>query len=227
MKIKFAPSLMCMDLMRVQEQVSILNQRCDLYHVDIMDGHFVKNLSLSVDFVKGLRQITNLPIDCHLMVTNPEQYIDPLIKAGADSISLHAETISGQAFRLFNKIRQADCKCGVVLNPETSLETVKPYLNYLDLLTFMTVDPGFAGQDFIAETMKSINEAARWKERNAYSYILAVDGACNKNTFSRLADAGTECFIVGSSGLFNLHEDLNIAYDTMMQDFRQSLSTDK
>lgn len=120
-KAMFSPSLMCMDLLNIKEQIEIINERADFYHVDIMDGHFVKNITLSPDFVKAISPVTKLPLDCHLMVTDPDDYIDSLAAAGAAYICPHAETINSDAFRIINRIKNAGCKVGVVLNPATPL----------------------------------------------------------------------------------------------------------
>lgn len=219
MKPKFAPSLMCMDLMNVQPQIKILDSCCDYYHIDIMDGHFVKNICLSVDFVKKLREITQLPLDCHLMTTNPEDYIDQLIHIGVDCISLHVETLNGQAFRLIDRIKETGLKFGIVLNPETVPEAAITYLHMADLVTIMSVDPGFAGQKFIVESLEKIKHVAMLKADKKYKYKLAVDGGCNKSTYKELLQAGTECFIVGGSGLFNLNPDIRKAYDLMLKEY--------
>ncbi|WP_231035129.1 D-allulose 6-phosphate 3-epimerase [Pectinatus frisingensis] len=221
MTIEFAPSLMCMDLLNVKQQITVLNTRCDYYHIDIMDGHFVKNLCLSIDFVRNLKKITKRPLDCHLMTTNPENYVDQLIDIGVDYISLHAETLNGQAFRLIDKIKQANLNFGIVLNPETNLSTVKIYLHAANLLTIMTVDPGFAGQSFITESLDKIRQAADMKSECGYGYKIAVDGGCNKTTYKRLKQAGAECLIVGSSGLFRLDENINTAYDMMLKEYKE------
>lgn len=225
MRTLFAPSLMCMDLLKVREQIEILNDHCQMYHIDIMDGHFVQNLSLSVDFVKALRPITELPLDCHLMVTAPERYIDGLIAAGANYISLHAETINGQAFRLIDKIKRSGCKVGVALNPETPLSSVHAYLSRVDLMTVMAIDPGFAGQTFIPEALEKVRAAGERKRRSGLDFILAVDGSCNARTYKILSEAGNECFIVGSSGLFGLDKDLASAYLKMERIFREQTAS--
>ncbi|KGA98654.1 allulose-6-phosphate 3-epimerase [Alkalihalobacillus alcalophilus ATCC 27647 = CGMCC 1.3604] len=216
---KFSPSLMCMDLSRFKEQVEVLNDKADFYHVDIMDGHFVKNITLSPFFIQELKKITDVPIDAHLMVTNPADFVEMTIDAGADYISLHAETINGNAFRLINQIKEKGKKFGVVLNPATPLESIRHYIQHVDKLTIMTVDPGFAGQKFVEEMIGKIKEAKELKERNGYKYLITIDGSCNKNTFKKLVEAGAEVLIVGSSGLFGLDEDVNIAWDKMMDTF--------
>ena len=124
-KMMFSPSLMCMDLLSMKEQVEILNERADFYHVDIMDGHFVKNITLSPFFVSNLKRISKLPIDVHLMTEYPDDYIEELAKSGADYICPHAETINKDAFRIINKIKSFGCKAGIVLNPATPIEEVR------------------------------------------------------------------------------------------------------
>lgn len=223
-KIKFSPSLMCMDLTKFKEQVDILNERADFYHVDIMDGHFVKNITLSPFFVEQLNKITKLPIDVHLMVEFPGDYIDELAKSGATYICPHAETINKDAFRVINKIKSLGCKAGVVLNPSTPVEWIKYYIHLVDKITIMTVDPGFAGQPFIPEMLEKIKELKKIKEENNYSYLIEIDGSCNERTFKRLTSAGAEVLIVGSSGLFNLEEDLVVAWDKMIEIFNREIA---
>lgn len=219
----FNPSLMCMDLIDIKKQTEILNERCDFYHVDIMDGHFVKNITLSPDFVKAFSAIAKKPIDCHLMVTDPDDYIEALAKAGATYICPHAETINSDAFRIINKIKSLGCKVGIVLNPATPLSYIQHYIHLIDKITIMSVDPGFAGQPFIREMLGKLKEAKELKEKNGYKYLIEVDGSCNAKTFKDLADAGTEVFIVGSSGLFGLDENLEKAWDIMINNFNNSV----
>ena len=223
-KMKFSPSLMCMDLTKFKEQVDILNERADFYHVDIMDGHFVKNITLSPFFVEQLNKITKLPIDVHLMVEFPGDYIDELAKSGATYICPHAETINKDAFSVINKIKSLGCKAGVVLNPSTPVEWIKYYIHLVDKITIMTVDPGFAGQPFIPEMLEKIKELKKIKEENNYSYLIEIDGSCNERTFKRLTSAGAEVLIVGSSGLFNLEEDLVVAWNKMIEIFNREIA---
>jgi D-allulose-6-phosphate 3-epimerase len=216
-KMMFSPSLMCMDLLSMKEQVEILNERADFYHVDIMDGHFVKNITLSPFFVSTLKRVSKIPIDVHLMTEYPDDYIEELAKSGADYICPHAETINKDAFRIINKIKGFGCKTGIVLNPATPVEWIKYYIHLLDKITVMTVDPGFAGQPFIPEMLDKIKELKELKEKNGYNYLVEVDGSCNERTFDILTEAGAEVLIVGSSGLFNLDSDLPKAWDKMLE----------
>ena len=195
MEPMFNPSLMCMDLLDIKNQTEILNERCDLYHVDIMDGHFVKNITLSPDFVKAFSTIAKKPIDCHLMVTDPDDYIEVLAENGAGYICPHAETINTDAFRIMNKIEALGCKKGVVLNPATPLS-------------------------YIREMLGKIREAKELKEKYGYKFLIEIDGSCNQRTFKELYEAGAEVFIVGSSGLFSKDKDLKKAWDIMREEFR-------
>lgn len=220
-KMKFSPSLMCMDLLELREQVEILNERADFFHVDIMDGHFVKNITLSPFFVSTLKRVSKIPIDVHLMTEYPDDYVEELAKAGADYICPHAETINKDAFRIINKIKSFGCKAGMVLNPATPIEWIKHYIHLLDKITIMTVDPGFAGQPFIPEMLGKIKELRELKDKNGYNYLIEVDGSCNERTFDILTEAGAEVLIVGSSGLFNLDKDLPTAWNKMMEIYEE------
>jgi len=235
MKPIFNPSLMCMDFLDIKNQLTILNSRADMYHIDIMDGHFVPNVTLSPDLAKAIAPASDLPMDFHLMVTDPVQYLEPcrqavqpLTQRGIISyFSPHAEVISGKSFRILDQIRDAGFKTGVVLNPETPLVMVEAYLHKLDLITFMSVDPGFAGQPFIPEVLEQVKRAKQLKKTqpDRYHYIIQIDGSCNAKTFRTLADAGVESFIVGSSGLFHNDPDLAKAFDIMKNNFKKAVST--
>lgn len=222
-KVEFAPSLMCMDFLKIREQLEILNELADYYHVDIMDGHFCKNITLSPDMIRTFAEIVKKPMDVHLMTTTPTDWIEEVAKAGATYISPHAETINTDAFRVLNMIESLGCKPGVVLNPATSLSEIKHYLNRIEMLTIMTVDVGFAGQPFIPEMLDKITEAKRLKEECGYKYKIQIDGSCNQRTYKSLYDAGGEVFIVGGSGLFGLSEDLREAYKEMQKIFANEI----
>lgn len=229
----FNPSLMCMDFLDIRNQIKILNTRVDMYHFDIMDGHYVPNITLSPDLAKAIAPVCDLPLDFHLMVTDPQQYIEPCRKAVApltergilSFFSPHAEVINGKGFRIIDEIRAAGFRPGVAVNPETPLSFIMAYLHRLDKVTFMSVDPGFAGQPFIPEVLDKVREAKALKEADPekYRFIIEIDGSCNKKTYGTLAKAGIESFIVGTSGLFNNDPDLEKAYDIMMEDFQRGV----
>ena len=223
-KKEFSISLMCMDFLKIKEQIQVLNKKADMYHVDIMDGHYCKNITLSPDMVKAFKQVSELPMDVHLMTTCPDDWIDRVAEAGADIISVHAETITKDAFRIFNKIETLGCGKGLVLNPATTLESVRHYLSRVDLLTIMTVDVGFSGQPFITEMLEKIKEAKAIREKFGFHYTIQIDGSCNSHTFRRLKDAGADIYIVGGSGLFQLDEDVERAFDFMYQSYEKVIS---
>ena len=219
MKPEFSVSLMCMDYLRIREQIEILNSRADYYHMDIMDGHYCKNITLSPDFISAIKKVSTIPMEAHLMTEYPNDFIDMVHKAGAEIISVHAETINTDAFRVINKIKSLGVKAGIVLNPATPLEYIKHYISRLDLITIMTVDVGYAGQAFIEEMLDKIALCKKLKEENRYSYTIQIDGSCNIKTYKKLCDAGSERFVVGTSGLFGLDPSLEKAYDMLRRDF--------
>lgn len=220
--MKISPSLMCMDLLKFREQIEFIDNHADYFHIDIMDGHFVPNLTLSPFFVSQVKRLAKKPLDCHLMVMRPQDYILTLAKSGADFITLHTETINGQAFRLINEIRQYNMKVGIILNPETSLETIKYYIRIVDKITIMTVDPGFAGQPFISEMADKIRQLKAWRKHENLHYEIEADGSCNQNTYQQLIQAGADVLIVGSSGLFSQSENIALAWDIMIQQIQQA-----
>ena len=234
MKPIINPSLMCMDFLDMKNQLSILNKRADMYHFDIMDGHYVPNITLSPDLAKAMAPACDIPFDFHLMVTDPALYLPLCEKAVADMTKRgivsyycpHAETINGSAFRLIDQIKKAGFKAGVAINPETPLSMIEAYMHKLDKITFMSVDPGFAGQAFIPEVLDKVREARRLKDENPekYHFIIEIDGSCNARTFKLLADAGIESFIVGTSGLFNTDPDLEKAWDILMDNFNRAVN---
>lgn len=224
MNIRIAPSLMCMDLTNFKQQIQFFNGVADYLHVDIMDGHFVKNITLSPFIIKNIRKISSVQIDAHLMVEHPEEMINEVASSGADIISLHAETINGQAFRLIDQIHELGCKAGIVLNPETPIEVIKEYADSIAILTIMTVDPGFAGQKFIRESFNRIKRAKQFREMNKCNYKIQVDGSCNEKNFGDLYNAGTNIFVMGSSGLFGIDKDLRKAWERMQINVNKSVS---
>ncbi|MEC4256412.1 D-allulose 6-phosphate 3-epimerase [Escherichia coli] len=212
---KFSPSLMCMDLTRFREQIEAMNNHAAFYHVDIMDGSYFKNITLSPFFIEHLRKITDVPIDVHLMVNHPEDIIPLCIESGADIISFHPETANNKIFRLLTQIKEAGRRCGVVLNPATPADSIREYAHLLDKVTVMSVDPGFAGQKFIPETLDKIRKLIEMREEHGFHYLTEIDGSCNAKTFKQVAASGVEVFIVGTSGLFNLDNDVAEAWQKM------------
>ena len=220
-KVEFSPSLMTMDLDKFKEQITFLNDKVDSYHIDIMDGHYVPNITLSPWFIEELRKITDLPMSAHLMVTNPSLWVQQLVDMKCEWICMHAEVLDGLAFRLIDQIQDASLKAGIVLNPETPIEVIYPYIDLLDKITIMTIDPGFAGQRFIESTLDKIVALRELREEKGYKYVIEMDGSSNRKSFKRIDAAGPDIYIVGRSGLFGLDEDISKAWDIMVTDYEE------
>lgn len=224
MSVKISPSLMCMDLSRFKEQLTFLDTHADFLHIDIMDGHFVPNLTLSPFFMDSVKKVSKVPMDTHLMTTDPTHWLPMMAKAGAKWISPQVETINGKSFRIFDTVRSLGCQVGVVLNPATTIDIMKYYLHLVDKVTIMTVDPGFAGQPFIPEMLEKIEELRELRSKKNLNFLIEIDGSCNKRTYGKLIKAGADVLIVGSSGLFGLHDDLSEAWKLMLKDIDDSIS---
>lgn len=218
-KAKFSPSLMTMDLDKFKEQITFLNNKVDSYHIDIMDGHYVPNITLSPWFIDEVRKISNLPVSVHLMVTNPSFWVEQLVNQKCEWICVHAEVINGLAFRLIDQIHNAGLKVGIVLNPETPIDTIIPYIELVDKITIMTVDPGFAGQRFIESSLDKIVLLRTLREEKGYNYVIEMDGSSNRKSFKKIDAAGPDIYIVGRSGLFGLADKIEDAWDIMKNDY--------
>lgn len=184
-----------------------------------MDGHFVPNITLSPWFIEEVRKISTLPMSVHLMVTDPTFWVDKLIDMKADYICIHAEVLSGLAFRLFDKIHDVGLKTGVVLNPETPVETILPYINLVDKVTIMTVDPGFAGQRFLENTLNKITELKLLREENKYHFLVEMDGSSSRKTFKRIDEVGPDIYVIGRNGLFGLSDTIGESWNIMTRDY--------
>ena len=221
-KVLFSPSLMCMDYLRIGEQIKILDERCDMYHVDIMDGMYVKSFSWSPMMVEAIKPITTKPIDIHPMVMDPEALIPLFAKSGADYISLHCDRIIKNAFQIIDQIKKLGCKVGAIINPSESLGMIEYYIELLDKITVMTVDPGYAGQKFLDCTLKKVEELVKIRDSRKLDYLIEIDGACNKYSFKKIYDAGADVFIIGGSGLFGESQDLVRAWGIMQENFARA-----
>ncbi|MGM7317084.1 D-allulose 6-phosphate 3-epimerase [Enterococcus casseliflavus] len=220
-KVEFSPSLMTMDLDKFKEQITFLNDQVDSYHIDIMDGHYVPNISLSPWFIQEVRKISTLPLSAHLMVTEPAFWVQQLIDINCEWICMHAEVLDGLAFRLIDQIHDAGLKAGIVLNPETPVSVILPYIVLLDKVTIMTVDPGFAGQRFIEGALDKIVELRELREEYDYHYVIEMDGSSNRKSFKRIDEANPDIYIVGRSGLFGLDDDIAKAWSIMVADYQE------
>ncbi|GGM21030.1 ribulose-phosphate 3-epimerase [Paraliobacillus quinghaiensis] len=199
---KIAPSILSADFARLKEEILEVEQGgADYIHVDVMDGHFVPNITIGPLVVEAIRPITSLPLDVHLMIENPADYIDAFAKAGADIISVHVEA-SVHLHRTIHAIKNAGVKAGVVINPATPAEMLYPILKDIDLVLFMTVNPGFGGQAFIADVLSKIKQVDKWRQDFAPHVEFEVDGGINQTTAKLCTDAGVDVLVAGSA-IFN------------------------
>ncbi len=197
--VKIAPSILSADFSRLGDEIKkVEDGGADLIHVDIMDGHFVPNLTMGAVILQWIKPLSKLPFDCHLMVTNPESYFESFQKAGADSISFHVEAVP-DVKKTLNELAKYKCKKGLAINPDQPLSRLTPYLADIDLITVMSVFPGFAGQKFIETVLPKIKELAELKKKNNYRYEIEIDGGINEQTAVLAREAGAEILVAGSA----------------------------
>ena len=196
---KIAPSILSADFSRLAEEIhAVEDAGADLIHVDVMDGHFVPNLTVGPPIVSAIRKVTQLPLDVHLMITNPDDYIEEFIKAGSDYLTVHVETCP-HLHRTIQSIKEKGIKAGVTLNPATSLASVLPILPFVDLILIMSVNPGFGGQSFIPPVMEKIGEARRMIDDLKLPIELEVDGGIKIENVKDISNAGADIFVAGSA----------------------------
>jgi ribulose-phosphate 3-epimerase len=197
--IELAPSILSADFARLTEQVRAASEGGGtVIHVDVMDGHFVPNLTVGPPLVKSLRKATDLPLDCHLMIENPDQFIAEFVEAGADWISVHQEACR-HLNRTLNLIRSHDALAGVVINPATPVETLTEVLEIIDYVLVMSVNPGFGGQKFIPGTVHKIRRLADLRSQRGLNYRIEVDGGIALETVAEVVRAGAEILVAGNA----------------------------
>ena len=197
-----APSILSADFLKLGEQIKTIEEGgCDLIHCDVMDGKFVPNITFGPMIVKAVRSVTSLPIDVHLMIDNPENFIDEFINAGADFISVHYEG-NNHLDRLVNQIKQRDKKAGIVVNPATPIHLIKDILNIVDFVLIMSVNPGFGGQSFIDYTKVKISELVEIRKKMRNQFSIEIDGGVSNLNITELSRLGVDIFVAGSA-IFN------------------------
>ncbi len=193
-----APSILSADFANLSSEVRKIEEiGYSWVHIDVMDGHFVPNLTFGSCVVSSLRKVTDLFFDAHLMVDNPENLLEDFHKAGVNAVTFHIEE-THFPLRLIKKIRNLDMKVGVSLNPATSLNTIERILPYVDILLIMSVEPGFSGQKFIPFSLDKIKRAAEIREEKSLKFLISVDGGVNEKTAKSVLDAGADVLVMGS-----------------------------
>ena len=197
-----APSILSADFARLGEEIKAVESAgADWIHADIMDGHFVPNITFGPMVIQAVRQITQLPIDVHLMIENPDQYVPEFVKAGADWISVQVETCV-HLHRSVHQIKDLGAKAGAVLNPGTPLESLEWVMEDLDYVLVMSVNPGFGGQSFIPSSLQKIRSLKNMIDARNLSTLIEIDGGVNTKTIADIAAAGADVFVAGSA-VFN------------------------
>jgi ribulose-phosphate 3-epimerase len=194
-----APSLLSADFSRLKEEVETAERGgADLFHLDVMDGHFVPNLTFGPMLVRAVRKLTSLTLDTHLMIENPDKYIEAFADAGSDVITIHVEA-STDPRRDLRLIAEKGKKRGVTLNPDTPIDRVADYFGEIDLLLVMSVFPGFGGQSFIPDVLPKIEEARRIRSKRGLEFLIEIDGGIGPSTSASAKKAGAEILVAGSS----------------------------
>lgn len=215
-----APSVLASDFTRLGKEVQRVNRSdAEWLHLDIMDGHFVPNISFGPAVVAALRPLSRLLFDVHLMCSQPEILLEPFARAGADQINIHVE-LGDQVRPLIWKIKSLGKKVGLVVNPPTSVMTVVPYLDQISELLIMTVHPGFGGQSFIHETLPKVQQACVWRKEKRLTFAIGVDGGVDFRTVAECSKAGADAFISGTA-LFRQHS-MSAAVKKMRQIARKN-----
>ena len=196
--MKIAPSILSADFANLQRDIELVEEnQVDVLHVDIMDGHFVPNITFGPNVVAAIRPFTKLPLDCHLMIEQPERYVEAFANAGADLINVHVEA-TPHIHRVLQLIKSFGVKAAVTINPGTPVSAIEPVLSLVDMVLVMTVNPGFGGQKFLPECLEKVTALAEIRRNKGYTYEIEVDGGMTDQTIGACRDAGADVFVAGS-----------------------------
>lgn len=200
-QVKIAPSILAGDYARMGDTVRLLGENgADMVHCDVMDGNFVPPITFGAQMVKSIRPYTNLPLDCHLMVANPEKHIELFAAAGADVISVHVEACSDALLKTMKRIRELGVKAAAVVNPATAIEEIFPAVEFADMLLVMSVVPGWGGQKFIPESLKKLETLREFCLKNSKGELdIEVDGGINEGNVKNVISAGANVIVAGSA----------------------------
>ncbi|MGL5436206.1 MAG: ribulose phosphate epimerase [Lachnospiraceae bacterium] len=222
-RLLIAPSLGCCDLFQMERQVRFLDEQSDILHIDIKDGNYVKTFGVGPDFMAFMKDKVKTPMDAHLMVKHPQDYLEACAAAGVAYISPHTDCIESDAFVTLNRIKSLGCKAGIAMNPAAPLEAIRYYLPLLDKVTIMLVDAGYAGQQVIPQMYNKIRSLVKIREEMKLDFIIEADGSMNKGIYGPLYEAGCDCVVLGSPALWNKDPDIEKAWDIMMNEVREEV----
>ena len=198
---KIAPSVLSADFARLGEEVAEVERAgADMIHFDVMDGHFVPNLSIGIPVLESLRKVTRLPLDAHLMIENPERYVEVFVKAGANSVSVHAE-VCKDIPAMAKRLHDLGARASIGINPETDVQSVLPFAAQLDMILIMSIHPGFGGQEFIPGALEKLRAVRRELDRRALKVDIEIDGGVKLDNIAEVKAAGANVFVSGS-GIF-------------------------
>lgn len=211
-KIKIAPSILSADFSKMGEEVRSLEASgADMVHCDVMDGVFVNNITFGIKMVEDLRKITNLPLDCHLMIVHPEKYVERFAKAGADIIMVHYEACQDNLKEVLELITSTGAKCGAVINPDTPVEKIEHIIPLCDMVLVMSVFPGFSGQKFIPEALDKLRQVRAIIDRSGKDIDLQIDGGVNAENVEKIKAAGANVIVAGNAVFKAEHRERVIA----------------
>lgn len=196
--IKISPSLLAADFANLEKEIKSIQGYADYLHIDVMDGHFVPNISFGFPIMDSLKEKVDIPFDVHLMIENPDRYIEQFIASGAEILTVHYEALV-HAHRTITYIQSKGIKAGIAINPGTPVSVLENLLPIVDLVLVMTVNPGFGGQQFIENTVEKIKQLVQVKQSKNYTYDIQVDGGINKQTAKLCIDAGANILVAGSA----------------------------
>ena len=211
-----APSILAADFAKLADEIArVENAGADIIHIDVMDGHFVPNISIGVPVVKSLRKVTELPFDVHLMISEPLKYIEAFADAGADNITFHLES-DDDPLEVIDAIHSAGCTAGISIKPKTHQELLYPFLSKIELVLVMTVEPGFGGQSFMADMMQKVCDIRKWINSDSLDVHLEVDGGIDAETVHEAVSAGANMLVAGTY-IFRHPEGAETAISSLKQ----------